>query len=199
MFPYQRSKAFNPVTASKLCVYVCLVSVVFVLGVLAALPCAPAVSHSRQLHRAESGSLTCLIAFDSSLSSPVDQWSSALFIRNINVLHIPTGSATNPQSSVREGRFILLHTEDNSRRLCNTLFHMVKEENFFVYLWLTTELYLLARMSTMLLTHHIPVSDCWQNNKWFYLITAVTALQNQYLSSIHSWNTVIVEHYSARV
>lgn len=38
--------------------------------------------------------LTCLIAFDSSLSSPVDQWSSVLFIRNINAPHIPAASAT---------------------------------------------------------------------------------------------------------
>lgn len=40
---------------------------------------------SLQRRRPESGSLTRLIAFDSSLSSPADQWSSALFIRNINV------------------------------------------------------------------------------------------------------------------
>lgn len=46
------------------------------------------------LRGAESGSLTCLIAFDSSLSSLVDQWSSVLFIRNINAPHIPTASAT---------------------------------------------------------------------------------------------------------
>lgn len=62
---------------------------------------------SLQLRRAESGSLTCLIAFDSSLSSPADQWSSALFIRNINVPHIPTGSAANPLSPVWGRRFIL--------------------------------------------------------------------------------------------
>lgn len=60
----------------------------------AAAPWAAAASHSPMLRGAESGSLTCLIAFDSSLSSPVDQWSSVLFIRNINAPHIPTASAT---------------------------------------------------------------------------------------------------------
>lgn len=60
----------------------------------AAAPWAAAASHSPMLRGAESGSLTCLIAFDSSLSSLVDQWSSVLFIRNINAPHIPTASAT---------------------------------------------------------------------------------------------------------
>ncbi len=95
MLLYWTNNSFNPVKASKLRLRV------FALGGLAALPCAPTVSCSLQLHRAESGSLTCLIAFDSSLSSPVDQWSSALFIRNINVPHIPTGSATTHEPSQR--------------------------------------------------------------------------------------------------
>lgn len=97
---------FNPVKASKCFLPLCLSYTAFALGGLAALPWAPAVSSSLRLHRAESGSLTCLIAFDSSLSSPVDQWSSVLFIRNINVPHIPTGSATSqPAQSEGEGLF----------------------------------------------------------------------------------------------
>lgn len=88
---------------------VCLLSMLFALGGLAALPCAPAVSCSLQLHTAESGSLTCLIAFDSSLSSPVDQWSSARFIRYINVPHIPTGSAPTRELAPRgEVYFVIL-------------------------------------------------------------------------------------------
>lgn len=114
MLLYWTNNPFNPVQVSKLCLRVCLFSTAFALGGFTSLPCAPTVSCSLQLHRAESGSLTCLIAFDSSLSSLVDQWSSALFIRNINVLHIPTGSATNPWAQCREWRFILLFTRDYS-------------------------------------------------------------------------------------
>lgn len=78
----------------------------------AAAPWAAAASRSLVLHGAESGSLTCLIAFDSSLSSPVDQWSSVLFIRNINVPHIPTASATaqrvHPESQALVSDSLLL-------------------------------------------------------------------------------------------
>lgn len=106
MLLYWTNNPFNPVKVSKLCLRVCLFSTAFALGGFTSLPCAPTVSCSLQLHRAESGSLTCRIAFDSSLSSLVDQWSSALFIRNINVPHIPTGSATNPWAQAEsEGLF----------------------------------------------------------------------------------------------
>lgn len=106
--PLQNKLPPNAVKASKHCLRVCFFSIVFALGGLASLPCAPTVSCSLRLHRAGSGSLTRLIAFDSSLSSPVDQWSSALFIRNINVPHIPTGSASSLQASQREKLYCVI-------------------------------------------------------------------------------------------
>lgn len=90
------------------CLWACASSAEFAIGGLSRSSlCTGCSALSLQLHRAESGSLTCLIAFDSSLSSPADQWSSVLFIRNINVPHIPTGSAANPLSPVWGWRFIL--------------------------------------------------------------------------------------------
>lgn len=103
-FFIERITTLNP-WRHQSCVCVCLSSIPFALGGLVALPCAPTVSCSLQLHSAESGSLTCLIAFDSSLSSLVDQWSSLLFIRNINVPHIPTGSATTHEPGQSRGLF----------------------------------------------------------------------------------------------
>lgn len=78
------------------CICTCVSPPHVACGGAAAPSWAAAVSRSLVLHRAESGSLTRLIAFDSSLSSPVDQWSSVLFIRNINAPHIPTASASAP-------------------------------------------------------------------------------------------------------
>lgn len=104
------------------CLWVCASSAEFAIGGLSRFYlCTGCSALSLQLHRAESGSLTCLIAFDSSLSSPADQWSSVLFIRNINVPHIPTGSAANPLSPVWGWRFIFLRSR-SSLTLADILF-----------------------------------------------------------------------------
>lgn len=82
-------------------VCLCISSVAFASGGVALQPRARVASTELKV------GLQILIASDSSLSSLVDQCSSALFIRNINVARIPTGSATTHQPSQGKKDFFL--------------------------------------------------------------------------------------------